>query len=31
MMKKEPLARLNANRLTPLLMVLLATSHPTAP
>src|SRR5215216_300638 len=31
MMKIEPLARLNTNRLTPVLMVLRATSHPTAP
>src|SRR5215204_4876653 len=31
MMKKEPLARLSANRRTPLLMVLLAASHPAAP
>jgi hypothetical protein len=30
-MKKEALARLSANRLTPLLMVLLAASHRSAP
>jgi hypothetical protein len=31
MMKKELIARLSADRLTPVLMVLLATSDPTAP
>src|SRR5829696_3619314 len=31
MMKKEALVRLSANRLTPLLMVVLAASHPSAP